>query len=162
MLAKMYKSVNGYTAEYKRYFNVPFEKVWASLVNNENFKFWMGHLEITDLSKGGKMLFHYNDGSGKFENMTITDFVDGELLQLEWGTDTVRFETVPYEEGSLLISKEYIREITDHTPMDLAGWHVCLLRFNDVVTGESNELPADEWEKWYCEYKLLVKNFDKE
>ena len=162
MLAKLYKSENGYTALFERYFDVPFEKLWASLVNNENFKFWMEHLEITDLSKGGTMLFHYHDGSGKYEKMAITDFADEKVLQFEWGADTVRFETVPNGEGSLLILKEFIRGITDHTPKDLAGWHVCLLRFNDVVTGESNELAADEWEKWYSEYGLLVKNYNKE
>ncbi|MFP7201055.1 hypothetical protein SFC08_08770 [Lysinibacillus halotolerans] len=37
-----------------------------------------------------------------------------------------------------------------------------LLRFNDVITGESNLLPKDEWEKWYAEYRLLVKHVEQE
>lgn len=162
MLAKIFKSEVNFTAQYDRTFNVPAEKVWSSLTNNENFKFWMEHLEITDLRKGGNINFHYNDGSGNLEKIKITDFVDGKVLQFDWGEDTVRFETIPQTLGSKLVMKQFLTKITDHTPKDLAGWHVCLLRFNDVVTGESHLLPEDEWEKWYAEYKLLVKQLEKE
>lgn len=158
MLANIYKSNHGYTAEFERQYPVPQEKLWLALITNENFKTWMEHLEITDLSKGGNINFHYNDGSGKFDQLKITDFEDGQVLEFEWGEDCVRFEVHPDELGSKLILKEFISQITDHTPKDLAGWHVCLLYFSDVVNGEITQLPADEWEKWYAEYKLLVDN----
>lgn len=161
MLAKIYKSDQGFTAEYERNYPVTAENVWTTLTSNEKFKFWMEHLEITELKKDGNINFHYNDGSGNLEKIVITDFVDGEVLQFEWGEDTVRFEMVPNNTGTTLIMKQFLSKITDHTPKDLAGWHVCLLRFNDVVTGESNLLTEDEWEKWYVEYKLLVKNFEE-
>ncbi|QCR32769.1 SRPBCC domain-containing protein [Lysinibacillus sp. SGAir0095] len=162
MLAKIYKSEAGYIAEYDRYFDVPTEKVWPLLISNEKFKLWMEHLEITDLRKGGNINFHYNDGSGNLEKIKITDYVDDKALQFEWGEDTVRFEIIPENSGTLLVMKQFLTNLTDHTPKDLAGWHVCLLRFNDVVTGESTFLPEDEWEKWYVEYKLLVHNLDNQ
>ena len=162
MLAKIYKSEAGYIAEYDRYFDVPTEKVWPLLISNEKFKFWMEHLEITDLRKGGNINFHYNDGSGNLEKIKITDYVDDKALQFEWGEDTVRVEIIPENSGTLLVMKQFLTNLTDHTPKDLAGWHVCLLRFNDVVTGESTFLPEDEWEKWYVEYKLLVHNLDNQ
>lgn len=162
LLAKIYNGEQGYVAEYERIFDVPTEKIWKSLISNEKFKFWMEHLEITDLRIGGNINFHYNDGSGKLENITITDYVDGEVLQFEWGEDTVRFEIIAKSPGSKLIMKQFLTNITDHTPKDLAGWQVCLMRFSDVITGESHLLPANEWEKWYSEYKLLIKHLVQE
>ena len=162
MLAKIFRSGTSYTAEYERYYKVPTEKVWSSLISNENFRYWMEHLEITDLRKGGNINFHYNDGSGNLEKITITDYSEGKVLQFDWGEDTVRFEIIPNGAGSQLIMKQFLTKLTDHTPKDLAGWHVCLLGFNDVVTGESNLLPDDEWEKWYAEYKVLVQQLNTE
>lgn len=162
MLAKIYKSDKGFTAEYERIYDVPAEIVWLSLISNEKFKFWMEHLEITDLRNGGNINFHYNDGSGNLEKITITDFVDGEVLQFEWGEDTVRFEVLPNNTGSTLIINQFLTQITDHTPKDLAGWHVCFMHFDNVVTGESHIIPQGEWEKWYAEYKLLVNHSTQE
>ncbi|MFC7684816.1 SRPBCC domain-containing protein [Ureibacillus sp. GCM10028918] len=160
MLAKIYKDDTGYTAEYEHVYKVSSESVWSSLISNENFKFWMEHLEITDLSKGGNINFHYNDGSGTIEKISITHYVEGKVLQFEWGEDTVRFEISPNNTGSQLTMKQFLTNLTDHTPKDLAGWHVCLLHFDNVVTGESHLIAEDEWEKWYVEYKLLVNNLD--
>ncbi|KGR74688.1 SRPBCC domain-containing protein [Ureibacillus sinduriensis] len=162
MLAKIYKRDTGYTAEFVYYYKVASEKVWSSLVANDNFKFWMEHLEITDLRIDGNIDFHYNDGTGSIEKMPITDYVEGKVLQFNWGEDAVRFEINPYNGGSQLLMKQFLTNITDHTPKDLAGWHVCLMRFEDVVSGASRLLPKDEWEKWYAEYKLMVSNLENE
>ncbi|SOC05266.1 uncharacterized protein YndB with AHSA1/START domain [Ureibacillus xyleni] len=157
MLAKIFKNDNGYSAEYERPFLKPKEKVWEHLVNNDNFKHWMDHLEITDLSKDGNINFNYNDGSGKFEKLKITDYEEGSILEFEWGKDIVRFEVLSSDNGSKLILTERISNITDHTPKDLAGWHVCLMRFSNVVNEHPDEVAVSEWEKWYGEYKTLVE-----
>ncbi|RHW38412.1 activator of Hsp90 ATPase 1 family protein [Lysinibacillus yapensis] len=158
MLAKIDKIDAGYTAEFERPFGTSKEKLWSFLISNENFKFWMDHLEITDLSKGGNINFHYNDGSEKLEKMTIIDYQEGQVLEFEWGEGAVRFEVHENEGGSKLILKESLAKITDHTAKDLAGWHVCLIRFSKALNGEDNPIPEEEWEKWYAEYKLLVEN----
>ncbi|RKQ13601.1 SRPBCC domain-containing protein [Ureibacillus endophyticus] len=157
MLAKLLKNDNGFSAVYERQYSKPVEFVWALLVNNENFKHWMDHLEITDLSKGGNINFNYNDGSGKFEKFIITDYVEGSVLEFEWGEDIVRFEVLPSDQGSKLVMTEFINNLTDHTPKDLAGWHVCLLRFSNLVNDLPDDVPEKEWEKWYEEYKKLVE-----
>jgi len=158
MLSKIYENELGFTAEFKFTYDISTGKLWNALVNNENFKFWMDHLEITDLCKGGNINFHYNDGSGKVEKLMITDYVDGKVLQFDWGMDTVRFEISAHSStGSQLLLTEFLKEITDHTPKDLAGWHVCLLRFQDFMKSENHVKSEEEWEKWYCEYKVLVQ-----
>ncbi|SOC36034.1 SRPBCC domain-containing protein [Ureibacillus acetophenoni] len=84
-IATLTKNGTKFTAEYVNEFHQPTEKVWDSITNNEHFKKWMAHLEIVDMRKDGKMLFHYNDGSDKFEEMKITDFEDQSVIEFEWG-----------------------------------------------------------------------------
>ena len=52
---------------------------------------------------------------------------------------------------------EFISNLTDHTPKDLAGWHVCLMRFSNLVNELPDEQTENEWEQWYEEYKRLVE-----
>lgn len=153
------KSETMIIAEYVNEFHRAPEKVWDSITNNEHLKKWMAHLEIVDLRKDGIMLFHYNDGSGKFEEMKITDFEDQSVIEFQWGEDIVRFEVIPTNDGCKLTMKEFINHLTDHTPKDLAGWQVCLMHLSNVITDESREILHNEWEKWYEEYKVLVRQY---
>ncbi|WP_097148159.1 SRPBCC family protein [Ureibacillus acetophenoni] len=61
--------------------------------------------------------------------------------------------------GSKLIMKEFINQLTDHTPKDLAGWQVCLMHLSNVINDSTIEIPDNEWEKWYEEYKSLVEQY---
>lgn len=159
MLATLNKSENGYTAIYERNFNQPTQRVWEALTSNDKLKIWMSHLEIIDLSKGGTIIFHHNDGTDNIENMNVTDFENNHVIEFEWGTDIARFEVYQNGTGSKLIMKEIIHELTDHTPKDLAGWHVCLMIFSNVVNNDLKELPENEWEKWYEQYITLVNQY---
>ena len=84
----------------------------------------MSNLEIVDLQKNGEMKFNMNDGTGAFKILTITNYVEREILEFDLGKDTVRFELSPSTTGSLLVLNESIHEITDHTPKDFAGMYV--------------------------------------
>lgn len=157
MLASLIKNDNVFIATFERTFDQPVEKVWSVLTENNQLAKWMSHLEIKDMRKGGLIIFNHNDGSGNFIEMEITDYVEQSVIEFEWGNDIVRFEVHPTETGSVLLLKEFIKDLTDHTPKDLAGWHMCLNIFNDVVNGVENQMPDNnEWEKWYEEYKNLV------
>lgn len=162
MLATLTKSNNEFIATFERTFDQPVEKVWAVLTENNQLAKWMSHLEIKDMRKGGLIIFNYNDGSGQTEEMKITDYEHQSVIEFEWGNDIVRFEVHPSEIGAFLILKEFIKELTDHTPKDLAGWHMCLNVFRDVVNGTVNQLPNNnEWEKLYKEYIKLVEQIEK-
>ena len=156
MLATIVNAEKGYLAQFDRLFNHPIEKVWAVLTENDKLKIWMSHLEIVDLKKDGLIKFHHNDGSDRYEEMKITDFVDSAVLEFEWGADIVRFELQTLGDGCLFILKEFISELTDHTPKDLAGWHVCLNMFEAVLENKTLGHPENEWEKWFEEYKELM------
>ncbi|OMP67852.1 hypothetical protein BTO28_05030 [Domibacillus epiphyticus] len=56
-----------------------------------------------------------------------------------WAKDVVRFELYSEQEGCQLVFIEKIHTITNHTPKDLAGWHVCLVVIKSVI-GWNNDL----------------------
>ncbi|MFJ7737001.1 SRPBCC family protein [Lysinibacillus sp. NPDC097287] len=159
MFATINKQQDGYLAQFIRSLPYSVEVVWGVLTVNDKLQKWMENLEIVDLRKNGKMKFNMNDGSGSFEILTIVDYVEKEIIEFNWGKDTVRFELSPTAEGSLLVLNESIREITAHTTKDLAGWHVCLELLYDLLNGVLHEeFPMDNWKNSYEQYKLIVEN----
>ena len=72
---------------------------------------------------------------GSFINIDIIECQQNSVLEFTWDKDRVRFEIHKEENGTLLLLKEYIHELTDHTPKDIAGWHICL-DLSAVLEGE--------------------------
>ncbi|CAM4212069.1 hypothetical protein PAAL109150_15835 [Paenibacillus alkaliterrae] len=52
----------------------------------------------------------------------------------------------------MLVLKEMISRITDHTSKDLAGWHVCLDFMQAQLDGKTIENRTDVWKIWYEKY----------
>jgi uncharacterized protein YndB with AHSA1/START domain len=153
MLAVIEKVEGGYIARFERPLKHSVEKVWAALTENDKLSRWMPNLQVEDLRKGGLLKFDMKDGTGKFLDIEITDFQEHSVLEYTWGKDRVRFELYPKPEGCLLVLKEFIRTLTDHTPKDLAGWHVCLDVLSALLDGiYMEEFPKGNWEKWHKEY----------
>ncbi|SKB89717.1 Activator of Hsp90 ATPase homolog 1-like protein [Lysinibacillus sp. AC-3] len=122
----------------------------------------MNNLEIIDLRKNGKIHFNMNDGTDNYMEITITDYIEKEVLEFDWGKDTLRFELSPTSSGSILVLLESIGALTEHTPKDLAGWHICLGLLSDLLNGTVHgEFPMEEWQKWFAEYKQLVHDVEK-
>ncbi|ACM12875.1 activator of Hsp90 ATPase 1 family protein [Bacillus cereus H3081.97] len=114
----------------------------------------MSNLQVESLKTGGVIKFDMMDGS--FINIDILECQLNSVLEFTWGKDRVRFEIHKEENGSLLLLKEYIHELTDHTPKDIAGWHICLDLFSAVLEGEEKEFSKDEWQQWFEIYKDKV------
>ncbi len=162
MLATIQKQQNNFVVKFNRPLSHSVEAVWAVLTENEKLQKWMNNLEIIDLRKNGKIRFNMNDGTDASMEITITDYVESEVLEFDWGKDTVRFELSPTSSGSILVLVESIGELTEHTPKDLAGWHVCLNMLSDLLNGTVHEaFPMEEWQKWFAEYKQLVDDVEK-
>lgn len=154
MLAEVSKENNHYLATFKRDISHQIEDVWGYLTENRKLKQWFPELTIEDLSTNGKITFDMQDGT--FKIMTITDFKEKSILSFTWGEDHVHFELLPKQGGCQLILKETIFQLTDHTPKDLAGWHVCL----DVILSLLDHKSIDRKEKWkelYTAYQQLLK-----
>ncbi|GED70944.1 hypothetical protein BRE01_46460 [Brevibacillus reuszeri] len=157
MLADIQKAEKGFTARFERHLKHSVENVWAYLTENEKLARWFSELSVDDLREGGSIKFDMQNGT--FEEMKITALDMQAVLEFTWGEDLVRFELYPEAEGCLLVFKEYINQMTSHTPKDLAGWHVCL----DVIAALLDEREVvsrmEEWKKWYEQYVHAVEKF---
>ncbi|PEJ39822.1 SRPBCC family protein [Bacillus pseudomycoides] len=160
MLALIEKIDNEYIAQFNRSLNHAVEQVWAVLTENDKLARWMPNLYVENLRKGGIIKFDMMDGSGDFIDINILDCQLNSVLEFNWGKDRVRFEVHKNPDGCLLILKEFIHEINEHTPKDLSGWHICLEIFSSVLDGHDMDFPKDEWEKWYKRYKLVINKIE--
>jgi uncharacterized protein YndB with AHSA1/START domain len=161
MLAVIEEHEDGYVARYNRPLKHSVEKVWAALTENDKLARWMPNLQVEELRKGGTIKFDMKDGSGTFIDIEILDYQPFSVLEYTWGKDRVRFEIYPKPDGCLLVFKEFISTINDHTSKDLAGWHVCLNVLSALLEGRYMEFPKGEWEKWHEQYITAVKQIQK-
>ncbi|MDP7989355.1 SRPBCC family protein [Bacillus sp. MHSD_36] len=156
MIAEIEKVTDGYIVKFERQFPYKIEEVWSVLTENSKLKRWMSNLQIECLKTGGIIKFDMMDGS--FINIDILECQVNAVLEFTWDKDRVRFEIhkEENENGSILLLKEFIHELTDHTPKDIAGWHICLDLFSSVLEGQEKEFSKDEWQRWFEKYKDKV------
>ncbi|MFD0590927.1 SRPBCC family protein [Paenibacillus sp. GCM10027627] len=157
MLAVITETETGYAARFERHFHHSVEKVWAVLTDNAKLKQWFPELHIDELRKGGVIKFDM--GGGTFEELAIVEVSNYSILEYTWGEDRVRFELYPELNGCLLFLHETIHRMTDHTPRDLAGWHVCLNVIEALLNERTLEKHEREWDKWYKEYAKLTEKW---
>lgn len=156
MLAVIGKNEDGFIAKFERHLKHPVEKVWAMLSDNDKLAKWFSELRVEELREGGVIKFDFQDGT--FEEFVILELKMHSVLEFTWGEDRVRFEMFPNSDGGcLLILTEKIREINNHTPKDLAGWHVCLDVVQALLDGRTIESREAEWEKWYPQYAQALE-----
>ncbi|MFS0575757.1 SRPBCC family protein [Sporosarcina sp. 179-K 3D1 HS] len=155
MIATIRENANGYVAQFERHLPHPVEEVWAWLTENDKLAQWFSELRAGDLRKGGSMVFDMQDGH--LEELEITDFETGHVLEFSWWEDRVRFELIPELDGSRLVLKDEIARLTDHTPKDLAGWHVCLDVICALADGENIDHRNDDWKIWYEKYTQAIE-----
>jgi uncharacterized protein YndB with AHSA1/START domain len=149
MLARINNIENGYRATFERLLNHPLEEVWSYLTDNEKLPRWFSELRVDELRQGGVIKFDM--GNGTFEEMEILELKNQAVLEYTWGDDIVRFELTNQPNGCLFVLKETITKLTNHTPRDLAGWHVCLNVIQALLDGRTIDR-KEEWKIWYEKY----------
>ncbi|WP_427137837.1 SRPBCC family protein [Psychrobacillus psychrodurans] len=155
MIATIQNEQGIYLARFERQFDHSVETVWEMLTDNEKLKQWFDELEIVDLRQDGLIQFDMQDGS--YEDMKILDYEPLKTLVVEWGQDIASFELSSLSNGCKLVFVETISTITEHTPKDLAGWHVCLDVIKALLDGNSIKR-EDDWKIWFQKYKELLNN----
>lgn len=157
MIAKIVKEADVVVAVYERKLHHSVDDVWAYLTENNKLQQWFPELEIQDLKVDGEIWFDLQNGD--FEKMTILQVVPKKILAFTWDKNTVRFELAATDYGCQLFFKEYLYEISDHTPKDLAGWHVCLDVIEALLQGQTIENRKAHWEKWYPKYQEALQQY---
>lgn len=156
MLAEIQRSNEETVVEFHRDFPYPITKVWEMLTDNDQLVKWFSELKIQELTEGGKLLF--DTGNGSYEEMTIIEVKAPDAWEFTWDKNLVRFNLSENPSGTHLVLKEYIKEVTDHTARDIAGWHVCLDVIGQLLADESIKNRQAEWDKVFPEYKELLTN----
>ena len=154
MIAKIKKENDLLTAIYERTLNHKVDKVWTYLTENRKLQQWFSELEIQELKNDGEILFDLGDGN--YEKMHITAVVPEKVFAFTWDKNAVRFELKAKDNGCLLVFKEYLNEVTSHTPKDLAGWHVCLDVIEALLDGKTISNRKALWEACYPKYERAV------
>ena len=157
MIAEMTKTRNGAIARYERHWKYPVQEVWAWLTENDKLSNWFSELQVEELREGGAIIFQMPDGTS--DKLTITELKMYSVLEFTWWENTMRFELSPESEGCRLVLTEKLKEITDHTPKDLAGWHMCLEVILALLERRTIESRVEEWKIWYEKYIHAVKEF---
>jgi len=159
MLAGLQQVPNGHIARFERHLKHSVENVWAYLTENDKLAEWFAELRVDDLREGGVIRFDMQNGT--FVEMEIIELQTNAVLEYTWGEDRVRFELSPEPGGCRLVLIEKITKTTDHTPKDLAGWHVCLEVIGALLDGRTLASRKEEWEIWYEKYVELIANRTK-
>ncbi|REK71913.1 SRPBCC family protein [Paenibacillus paeoniae] len=159
MLAVLRQAQGKYIARFERQLKHAVEKAWATLTDNDQLKEWFPELHVDDLREGGVIKFDMGDDT--FEEMAILELKEQSVLEYTWGEDQVRFELYPESAGCRLVFIETINQLTDHTPKDLAGWHICLDVIEALLAGKTIESREGLWEIRYKEYAQLIDLLQK-
>ena len=140
-----------FVLRFERHLAHPALKVWQALTDAAALHHWFPQDVTADLRPGGKMLFSFRNGEG------IPPF-DGEVLEFDpprvfafrWGTDLLRWELRPADDGCLLIFTDTLTE-GGKAARDGAGWHVCLEALQAWIDG-TEPPPADRWQQVHPGY----------
>lgn len=117
----------------------PPEKVWRALTEPEHLAAWFPTTIEGDREAGAALTFAHPDGTGPAFTGTMTAYRPPSLMELEWGTDTLRFELRADGDGTLLTLLDLFDE-KGKAARDAAGWHVCL----DLLRGHLDGAPAPD------------------
>ncbi|MNJ47567.1 hypothetical protein D3C77_427260 [compost metagenome] len=159
MLADIQQAEHGYIARFERQLPHSAQEVWSWLSENDKLPQWFSELRVDELRTGGVIKFDMQDGT--FEELEITELKMESVLEYTWGEDLVRFELYPESNGCRLLLIEKLHQIKDHTPKDLAGWHVCLDVVSKLLGGETLESRHEEWKIWFEKYVQLIKDLPR-
>ncbi|SFH88405.1 Uncharacterized conserved protein YndB, AHSA1/START domain [Pisciglobus halotolerans] len=135
------------------------EEVWDMLTENEQLAKWFPEMQVEQLKEGGKIKLAFHTG-GK-EEMTITSLAVPTVLEYTWGQDLVRFDLTQTDYGTHLLFTETLQQVTEQTPKDIAGWHICLDAIEALLDKRELSDPHQTWEKAYADYKRVFDDFEK-
>jgi hypothetical protein len=73
------------------------------------------------------------------------------VLEIRWGSDTLRFEIVPDGDGCTLTLTDTFDEV-GKAARDAAGWHECLDNLEHELDGTPPLAPGERWVHVHAAY----------
>ncbi|EAE8347513.1 SRPBCC family protein [Listeria monocytogenes] len=127
-------------------------KVFALLTTNAGLAKWFNELEIGALDVDGYILFVMTPEEKI--TMPIRAFEPNQKFAFEWDQDEVAFELIEISaEKTKLIFTEQLTTITEHSPRDISGWHICLKKLQASAEGKIYDFNKMEFETLFVKYQ---------
>jgi uncharacterized protein YndB with AHSA1/START domain len=145
---------------FTRHLSHPIDMVWRALTEPEQLQAWFPDRLVGDLTVPGAALrFESDEGAfAPFEGRVIA-VKPPVLLEITWGTDTLRFDLEADGPGCTLTLTDTIDEL-GKAARDGAGWHTCLDFLEVALDGATPSFTTTE--RWQSVHPGYVQAFGPE
>lgn len=138
MQGELIQSGNKWQLRFTRELPHPPDKVWQAITEPEHLKAWFPMPVIGEWKVGAPLKFpsEYGDFDGE-----VIEVRPQSSLEFRWGTDIIRFEVVPHDNGTRLTLLDTLDQ-RGKAARDAAGWHSCLDNLEAHLAGR---LGSSDW-----------------
>ena len=152
-----YETIDGKPAiRFERRYPHPVDRVWRAVTEPDQLAHWFPSAVEVDLREGGEMTFTFPGGEMEPMEGAVTVLDPPRRFAFLWGEEELRIELAPDGDGCRL-HFTHVLGTREQAARDAAGWHVCLDRLADLLSGHAGEAPGDEatdeWSAHYEEYQ---------
>jgi uncharacterized protein YndB with AHSA1/START domain len=141
-LGRLEQHGDDWTITFTRRFDHPLEKVWRAVTEEEHLAAWFPDRVIGEFRAGAPLRFEMETGDGFDGKMLV--FEPPKVMEILWGTDTLRIELHPDGDGTVLTLVDTFVEL-GKAARDAAGWHECLDRLVAELDGTAPPKPGAVW-----------------
>jgi uncharacterized protein YndB with AHSA1/START domain len=147
-LGRLDQHGDDWTITFTRRLNHPVEKVWRAVTEEEHLAAWFPDHVVGTFEAGATLRFEFDSGDG-FDGKMLA-FEPGKMLEILWGTDTLRIELEPDGDGTILTLVDTFHEL-GKAARDASGWHECIGRL--VAHLDGTPAPGAEWKSVLGRYQ---------
>jgi uncharacterized protein YndB with AHSA1/START domain len=107
----------------------PAEKVWQAVTEPRHLEAWFPQRIVGEWAVGAPLTFEARGGEHPPFDGEVLAWDPPSLLEFRWGTDVIRFEIKPHENGAAGGCTFVLTDAFDElgkAARDSAGWHTCL------------------------------------
>lgn len=145
---------------FTRHLPHPIDMVWRALTEPEQLQAWFPDQLVGDVTvPGGALRFESSEGAFPPFAGRVLAVKPPVLLEILWGTDTLRFDLVAQGQGCTLTLTDTIGEL-GKAARDGAGWHTCLDFLEVALGGGTPSFTTTE--RWQAVHSGYVDAFGPE
>jgi uncharacterized protein YndB with AHSA1/START domain len=123
----------------------PIEKVWRAVTEPQHLALWFPSTIEGEREAGARLKFSFPGGTVDPIGGEMLAYDPPSLLELRWGTDVLRIELRPVDDGTELTLVDVLDDLGKGV-RDGAGWHTCLDALEAALNGsESARRQLGRW-----------------